>query len=66
LELNQGRQTDIRFVWEALREGSPSAYTLIQSGTLGILRGEQTPREAADALQAGLVTWFEPAETCGE
>jgi raffinose/stachyose/melibiose transport system substrate-binding protein len=66
LALNQGRDTDIRFVWEKLREGSPSAYTLIQNGTLQVLQGELAPQEAADALQAGLATWFEPAQTCDE
>jgi raffinose/stachyose/melibiose transport system substrate-binding protein len=66
LELNQGRDTDIRFVWEELREGSPSAYTLIQDGTLAILQGKQTPEAAADALQAGLATWFEPARACSQ
>lgn len=66
LALNQGRGTDIRFGWERLREGTPSAYTLIQAGTLDVLQGEQTPEEAADALQAGLATWFEPAQQCDE
>jgi len=66
LELNRGRDTDIRFVWEELRGGSPSGYTLIQDGTLGILQGKQTPEAAADDLQAGLATWFEPARTCSE
>ena len=66
LALNRGRDTDIRFVWEKLREGSPSAYTLVQQGTLNVLQGHQTPEEAANALQAGLATWFEPAQTCDD
>ncbi len=66
LALNQGRGTDIRFVWEELREGTPSAYTLIQSGTLDVLRDKRTPEEAAEALQAGLASWFEPAQRCDE
>ncbi len=64
LALNQGRDTDVRFVWEKLMEGSPSAYTLVQDGAIAVLNGEQTPQQAADALQAGLAQWFEPAKTC--
>lgn len=64
LALNQGRGTDVRFAWEKLLDGSPDGYTLMQDGALAVLRGEQTPQEAADALQAGLAQWFEPAQTC--
>lgn len=66
LALNQGRGTDIRFAWEELREGTPSGYTLMQEGTLAVIQGTQTPQEAADALQAGLAEWFEPAKVCGQ
>jgi raffinose/stachyose/melibiose transport system substrate-binding protein len=66
LALNQERGTDIRFAWEKLGDGSPDGYTLIQDGALAVLRGEQTPQQAADALQAGLAQWFEPAQTCGQ
>jgi raffinose/stachyose/melibiose transport system substrate-binding protein len=65
LALNQDRGTDIRFAWEMLRDGTPSGYDLMQEGALAILRGEQTPQEAADHLQAGLAEWFIPAQTCG-
>jgi raffinose/stachyose/melibiose transport system substrate-binding protein len=64
LALNQDRSTDIRFAWEKLRDGSPDGYVLMQDGTLAVLRGEQTPQQAADALQAGLAQWFEPAMQC--
>ncbi len=66
LALNEGKGTDARFAWEKLREGSPDGYALMQDGALAVLEGEQTPQEAADALQAGLAEWFEPAQTCGE
>lgn len=65
LALNQGRGTDVRFGCERLWDGSPGGYSLIQEGTEAVLRGERTPQQAADALQAGLVQWFEPAKTCG-
>lgn len=66
LALNRGRDTDIRFAWEKLWDGSPDGYTLMQDGALAVLAGEQTPQEAADALQAGLAQWFEPAKNCGQ
>lgn len=64
LALNEGRGTDVRFTWEKLMEGTPSAYTLVESGTVAVVNGDQTPQQAADALQAGLAEWFEPAKTC--
>ncbi|MCP4539701.1 MAG: extracellular solute-binding protein [Chloroflexi bacterium] len=64
LALNQGRGTDIRFAWEKLGDGSPDGYVLMLDGTTAVIRGEQTPQEAADALQEGLAQWFEPAKEC--
>ena len=65
LALNQGRGTDVRFPWEKLTEGSPDGYTLMLDGAMAVVKGEQTPQQAADALQAGLAQWFEPAQECG-
>lgn len=65
LALNRGRGTDVRFAWEKLREGSPDGYTLMRDGAVAVAGGSQTPRQAADALQAGLAQWFEPAGRCG-
>lgn len=65
LALNQGRGTDIRFAAEKLGDGSPDGYTLMQEAALAVLRGEQTPQQAADALQTGLAQWYGPAQTCG-
>ncbi len=64
LALNQGRGTDVRFVWEKLRDGTPSAYDLVEAGTVGVVNGTLTPRQAADRLQEGLEQWFGPAQTC--
>jgi len=66
LALNQGRGTDVRFAWEKLLDGSPDGYVLMQDGAVAVLRGEQTPQEAADALQAGLAQWFGPAQECSQ
>ncbi|MCP4358774.1 MAG: extracellular solute-binding protein [Chloroflexi bacterium] len=64
LALNQGRGTDVRFVWEKLMAGNPSAYNLVMDGTIAVIKNEQSPQQAADALQAGLEQWFEPAQKC--
>jgi raffinose/stachyose/melibiose transport system substrate-binding protein len=66
LALNAGRSTDVRFTWEKLMEGAPSAYDLVRDGAVGVVNGAETPRQAADALQDGLAEWFEPAQTCGQ
>ncbi len=64
LQLNQGRGTDVRFGWEKLRDGSPDGYTLMQDGAVAVVNGQQTPQQAADALQDGLAQWFTPAQAC--
>ncbi len=66
LALNTGRETDVRFTWEKLMEGSPSAYDLVRDGAVAVVNGDQTPQQAADALQAGLAQWFEPAKKCNK
>jgi raffinose/stachyose/melibiose transport system substrate-binding protein len=63
--LNEGRETDVRWAWEGLLAGTPDGYTLMQDNAIAVLNGEETAQEAADALQAGLAEWFEPAQTCG-
>ncbi len=64
MALNEGRGLDVRWAWEGLLDGSPDGYTLMQNGALAVIAGEMTPQEAADALQAGLAEWFEPAQNC--
>lgn len=64
LALNEGRGTDVRFVWEKLMEGAPSAYDLVMNGAIAVVNGEQSPQQAADALQSGVAQWFEPAQQC--
>lgn len=64
LALTAGRGRDVRWAWEGLLDGSPDGYTLMQDGAVGVINGEMTPREAADALQKGLATWFGPAQAC--
>jgi raffinose/stachyose/melibiose transport system substrate-binding protein len=62
--LNEGRETDVRWAWELLG-GSPDGYTLMQDNAIAVLNGEETPQQAADALQEGLAQWYEPAKACG-
>lgn len=64
---SQAKGTDIRFVWEKLLaapSGQKDAYTAMNEAVIAVLKGEQTPQEAADALQAALAGWYEPAQTC--
>jgi raffinose/stachyose/melibiose transport system substrate-binding protein len=64
LSLNQGRGLDVRWAWEGLLDGQPDGYTLMQDNAIAVLAGDETPQQAADALQEGLAQWFEPAQTC--
>jgi raffinose/stachyose/melibiose transport system substrate-binding protein len=64
LALNEGRGLDVRWAWEGLLDGAPDGYTLMQNGALGVISGELTAEDAANALQEGLAEWFEPAQNC--
>jgi len=64
LKLNDGRDTDIRFTWEKISDGSPDAYTLVMNGSIAVANDEQTPQQAADLLQSGLEKWYIPAIEC--
>lgn len=56
--------TDVRFAWEKLREGEPSAYDLIRDTGFMVMNLQITPEDAAKTLQEGLVRWFMPARNC--
>ncbi|POR03620.1 sugar-binding protein [Alkalispirochaeta sphaeroplastigenens] len=60
LQLNEGRELDVRFPWPRLMSGDPSAYSLIQQGSIGVITGRMTPREAARALHQGVTSWYTP------
>ena len=66
LSLNHNRETDVRLVWEKLRDGSPDGYALTMQGALDVINGRSSPQAAADALQSGLAKWFEPARNCSK
>lgn len=66
LGLNQKRGTDVRFVWDKLRDGEPNAYDLVMNGAVAVINGNTTSQQAADVLQTGLARWFPPAQTCQE
>lgn len=48
LQLNEGRATDVRFVWPALID----LYSPINQNIIQLLKGAITPQEAADNAQA--------------
>jgi raffinose/stachyose/melibiose transport system substrate-binding protein len=66
LAFNEGAGLDVRWAWEKLLDGQPDGYTLMQDNAIAVLNGDKTAQEAADALQEGLATWFEPAQNCGQ
>jgi raffinose/stachyose/melibiose transport system substrate-binding protein len=62
LQMTKSHPTDVRFVWPKLMSGKPSAYNLLQDGTIAVMTGKMTPQAAADALQAGVAQWYAPAQ----
>ncbi|KGE71028.1 ABC transporter substrate-binding protein [Spirochaeta lutea] len=62
LSMNTGRGLDVRWPWPKMMSGNPSGYNLMMSGSIGVLTGELTPQQAADALQSGLAQWYPPAQ----
>ncbi|MCG8570456.1 MAG: extracellular solute-binding protein [Spirochaetes bacterium] len=62
LALNRGRGLDVRWVWPVLLNGNPDGYSLIQDGTIAVIKGDITPQQAADNLQNGLAKWYPPAQ----
>jgi raffinose/stachyose/melibiose transport system substrate-binding protein len=62
LQMNSGRGLDVRWPWPRMMSGTPSGYTLMMTGSIGVLTGSMTPKQAADALQNGLAQWYPPAQ----
>lgn len=48
LALNQGRETDARFVWPALMD----LYAPMNQAVIGAMKGTMTPQQAADSVEA--------------
>jgi raffinose/stachyose/melibiose transport system substrate-binding protein len=64
LSWNADSDLDVRFALPVLSDGTPDAYTLIQSGGVGVVNGDMTPEDAAKALRDGVSEWYEPAKAC--
>jgi branched-chain amino acid transport system substrate-binding protein len=64
LALTDERETDVLWVFPKMMEGIPNGKALIQKSTAAVIKGENTPTEAAEALQDGLAQWFKPAQKC--
>lgn len=60
-ELTKKYPTDFRWFLPA---GVPDFYQLVTNATNQVLADTMTPKQAADSLQNGLVTWFRPAQQC--
>lgn len=64
LDFNRKFETDVRFVWGAIRDGDPSAYDLTVRASSDLMNQLITPKQAADDLQRGLSHWYLPARQC--
>ncbi|MBF0235248.1 MAG: hypothetical protein HQK65_19770, partial [Desulfamplus sp.] len=64
LNLKNRYPTDIRLVWEKLREGKPDGYQLFNEAAVNVVNGQWSAKKAADFVQKGLSQWFEPATRC--
>ena len=58
--LTKDKGQDVRFVWPKLMNGTPSGYNLLNEGVIAVMKGQKTPKEAADALAEGLAQWYKP------
>ena len=58
--LTKDKGQDVRFVWPKLMNGTPSGYNLLNEGVIAVMKGQKTPKEAADALADGLAQWYKP------
>lgn len=63
--LKADRGSDVRFVWEKLRDGTPDGYSVMQDAALAVIRNAMTAKKAADTVQNALESWYEPARRCG-
>ena len=48
LALNQGKETDARFVWPALMD----LYSPMDQAVISVMKGTATPQQAADSVEA--------------
>jgi len=62
LQLTKSHATDVRFAWPKIMSGQPSGYNLLQDGAIAVMTGKMSPKEASDALAAGLAKWYVPGK----
>jgi raffinose/stachyose/melibiose transport system substrate-binding protein len=62
LQMSKSHPTDVRFAWPKIMSGNPSGYNLMQDGAIAVMTGKMTPKDAADALAAGLAKWYVPGK----
>jgi raffinose/stachyose/melibiose transport system substrate-binding protein len=48
LALNQGKETDVRFVWPKFMD----LYAPMNQAVIQVIRGQKTARQAADEMEA--------------
>ena len=53
-------QPTIRFTYQILSRGTPNLETETWNASANVIKGTETPEAAAQRLQDGLASWFEP------
>ncbi|MEF2073915.1 ABC transporter substrate-binding protein [Consotaella aegiceratis] len=55
-------QSTIRSASQILARGTPNLWSEMWVVTANVINGSQTPEEAAEQLQSGLASWYEPQQ----
>lgn len=55
-----GADLTIRTTWEKLSDQAPSGNSLMNEALIKMLKDEFTPEQAAEFVQNGLATWYQP------
>ncbi|GAK57290.1 extracellular solute-binding protein family 1 [Candidatus Vecturithrix granuli] len=60
LDAADGADLTIRTTWEKLSDQAPSGNSLMNEALIKMLKDEFTPEQAAEFVQQGLATWYQP------
>ncbi len=60
LDAADGADLTIRTTWEKLSDQAPSGNSLMNEALINMLKDELTPEQAAEFVQQGLATWYQP------
>lgn len=60
IDAANGADLTIRTTWEKLSDQAPSGNSLMNEALIKMLKDEFTPEQAAEFVQNGLATWYQP------